>query len=120
MHKGSFGHAAVVCGTKPGASIIAASAAIRFGAGLVTLVTLVNDSAASSFSLPFELMLSDKVPETATALAIGMGLGLQAEDSAPYLELLKNGEVPAVIDADLFYCKSLPQILEARPWTING
>ncbi len=111
VHKGSFGHAAVVCGTKPGASIIAASAAMRFGAGLVTLV---NGGAASSFSLPYELMLSDKVPETATALAIGMGLGLQAEDSAPYLELLKNGEVPAVIDADLFFCKSLPQILEAR------
>ena len=111
VHKGSFGHAAVVCGTKPGASIIAASAAIRFGAGLVTLV---NASAASSFSLPFELMLSDKVPETATALAIGMGLGCEQQNFAPYLELLKNGEVPAVVDADLFYCKSLPQILEAR------
>ncbi|MDD6486354.1 MAG: NAD(P)H-hydrate dehydratase [Spirochaetales bacterium] len=111
VHKGSFGHAALICGEKPGASIMAASAAMRFGAGLVTLV---NASAASSFSLPYELMLSDKVPETATALAIGMGLGLQAEDSAPYLELLKDGEVPAVIDADLFYCKSLPQILEAR------
>lgn len=111
VHKGSFGHAAVVCGTKPGASIIAASAAMRFGAGLVTLV---NACAASSFNLPYELMLSDKVPENATALAIGMGLGLQAEDSAPYLELLKDGEVPAAIDADLFYCKSLPQILEAR------
>ena len=111
VHKGSFGHAAVVCGTKPGASIIAASAAMRFGAGLVTLV---NASAASSFSLPYELMLSDKVPETATALAIGMGLGREQQNFAPYAELLKNGEVPAVIDADLFYCKSLPQILEAR------
>ncbi len=111
VHKGSFGHAAVVCGTKPGAAIIAASAAMRFGAGLVTLV---NASAASSFSLPYELMLSDKVPETATALAIGMGLGLQAEESAPYAELLAEKELPAVIDADLFYCKSLPQILEAR------
>ena len=43
VHKGNFGHAAVVCGTKPGASIIAASAAMRFGTGLVTLV---NASAA--------------------------------------------------------------------------
>ena len=111
VHKGSFGHAAVVCGTKPGASIIAASATMRFGAGLVTLV---NASAASSFSLPYELMLSDNVPETATALAIGMGLGREQQNFAPYAELLKNGEVPAVIDADLFYCKSLPQILEAR------
>lgn len=111
VHKGSFGHAAVVCGTRPGASIIAASAAMHFGAGLVTLV---NASAASSFSLPYELMLSDKVPETATALAIGMGLGRERQSFAPYLELLKDGEVPAVIDADMFYCKSLPQILEAR------
>lgn len=111
VHKGSFGHAAVVCGTKPGAAIIAASAAMRFGAGLVTLV---NASAASSFSLPYELMLSDKVPENATAIAIGMGLGREQKNFAPYAELLKNGEVPAVIDADLFYYKSLPQILEAR------
>lgn len=111
VHKGNFGHAAVVCGTKPGASIIAASAAMRFGAGLVTLV---NASAASSFSLPYELMLSDKVPENATALTIGMGLGREQQNFAPYAELLTEKELPAVIDADLFYCKSLPQILEAR------
>ncbi len=111
VHKGSFGHAAVVCGTKPGAAIIAVSAAMCFGAGLVTLV---NASAASSFSLPYELMLAGAVPENATAIAIGMGLGREQQNFAPYLELLKDGEVPAVIDADMFYCKSLPKILEAR------
>ena len=111
VHKGSFGHAALICGEKPGASIMAASAAMRFGAGLVTLV---NASAASSFSLPYELMLSDKVPETATALAIGMGLGREQQSFAPYLELLAEKELPAVIDADLLCCGKLPAVLAAR------
>lgn len=111
VHKGSFGHVAVVSGTKPGAAVMAADSALHFGAGLVSLV---SQAGAPHFVVPYELMLADKVPETATALAIGMGLGHEQQNFAPYLELLKNGEVPAAIDADLFYCKSLPQILEAR------
>ncbi|QTQ14885.1 NAD(P)H-hydrate dehydratase [Treponema parvum] len=38
VNKGTFGHTAVICGEKPGAALIAGSAAFAFGAGLVTLV----------------------------------------------------------------------------------
>lgn len=41
-HKGSFGHAAVFCGEKEGAGIIAGMACSRFGAGLTTLVVHEN------------------------------------------------------------------------------
>ena len=111
VHKGSFGHVAVVSGTKPGAAVMAADSALHFGAGLVSLV---SQAGAPHFVVPYELMLADKVPESATALAIGMGLGLQAEDSAPYLELINNRNLPVVLDADMFYCGTLPSLLAAR------
>ena len=111
VHKGSFGHVAVVSGTKPGAAVMAADSALHFGAGLVSLV---SQAGAPHFAVPYELMLADKVPESATALAIGMGLGLQAEDSAPYLELINNRNLPVVLDADMFYCGALPSLLAAR------
>ena len=111
VHKGSFGHVAVVSGTKPGAAVMAADSALHFGAGLVSLV---SQAGAPHFAVPYELMLADKVPESASALAIGMGLGLQAEDSAPYLELINNRNLPVVLDADMFYCGTLPSLLAAR------
>ena len=111
VHKGSFGHVAVVSGTKPGAAVMAADSALHFGAGLVSLV---SQAGAPHFAVPYELMLADKVPESATALAVGMGLGLQAEDSAPYLELINNRNLPVVLDADMFYCGALPSLLAAR------
>ncbi|MBO4727294.1 MAG: NAD(P)H-hydrate dehydratase [Spirochaetaceae bacterium] len=111
VHKGTFGHVAVVSGTKPGAAIMAADSALHFGAGLVSLVSRAG---APHFVVPYELMLSDKVPDGATALAIGMGLGLQAEDYAPYLELINNRNLPVVLDADMFYCGALKSILAAR------
>ena len=68
-HKGSFGHAAVFCGEKEGAGIISGMAATHFGAGLTTLVV------HEKVSPPPYLMHSTVVPDNATALAIGMGLG---------------------------------------------
>ena len=68
-HKGSFGHAAVFCGEKEGAGIIAGMASASFGAGLSTLVVHEN------ISPPPYLMHSTVVPKNASALAIGMGLG---------------------------------------------
>ncbi len=42
VHKGTFGHVAIACGEKIGASQIASLAAFNFGAGLVTLVGSEN------------------------------------------------------------------------------
>ncbi|MEJ2468526.1 MAG: NAD(P)H-hydrate epimerase, partial [Campylobacterales bacterium] len=39
VHKGSFGHLGVVCGEKSGAAVLAGKAALRFGTGLVTLLS---------------------------------------------------------------------------------
>ncbi|QTQ10963.1 NAD(P)H-hydrate epimerase [Treponema parvum] len=62
VNKGNFGHAAVICGEKPGAALIAGSAAFAFGAGLVTLVhanagrpeNAAAESGAQSAAKPYD------------------------------------------------------------------
>ena len=100
-HKGTYGHVAVVCGEKIGASVIAASAALRFGAGLVTLLSNEN------VTLPYELMQSHSLPPTATAIALGMGMGSEFGDNE--LSALLDNSLPLVLDADIF---SHPLFLE--------
>ncbi|WP_456430882.1 NAD(P)H-hydrate dehydratase [Nitratifractor sp.] len=103
-HKGTFGHAAVFCGEKPGAGIIAASAASRFGAGLATLVIHEKVSA------PPYLMTSTTVPPKATAIAIGMGLGGHFERDLLDRQVV-DSPLPIVLDADAFADAELLAIL---------
>ncbi|HIP28153.1 MAG TPA: NAD(P)H-hydrate dehydratase [Sulfurovum sp.] len=106
-HKGSFGHSAVFCGEKEGAGIIAGMAATRFGAGLTTLVVHEN------VSHPPCLMHATVVPENATALAIGMGLGGYFESE--FLDkYVLNSHLPILLDADVFSSKELLSILEQK------
>lgn len=94
-HKGSYGHLGVICGEKTGAAIIAASAALRFGTGLVSLIS--NENVA----IPYELMQSHSLPSTTTAIALGMGLGTEFGDDE--LMPFTSHELPIVLDADIFY-----------------
>ena len=106
-HKGSFGHAAVFCGEKEGAGIIAATAASRFGAGLTTLVVHEH------LSPPPFLMHATVVPSNASALAIGMGLGGHFERE--FLErYVVQSHLPIVLDADVFHSELLLQILAQK------
>ena len=106
-HKGSFGHAAVFCGEKDGAGIIAGMAATHFGAGLTTLVV------HEKVSPPPYLMHSTVVPDNATALAIGMGLGGHFESE--FLEkYVLNSHLPIVLDADAFLSKELLSVLSQK------
>lgn len=102
-HKGYYGHLAVVCGEKTGAAIIAGSAALRFGAGLVSLISNEN------VSLPYELMQSHSLPSSTTAIAAGMGLGTEFGDDE-LLNILDHSH-PMVLDADIFYHPMFPDLL---------
>lgn len=93
-HKGTYGHLSVVCGEKAGAAIIAGSAALRFGAGLVSLISNEN------VTLPFELMQSHSIPDSTTAIALGMGMGVEFCDDE--LTSLLDNTHPLVLDADIF------------------
>ncbi|MRJ02348.1 MAG: NAD(P)H-hydrate dehydratase [Epsilonproteobacteria bacterium] len=105
VHKGDFGHLAVVAGEKEGAAIMAALSAFTYGTGLVTVVR--NEP----FSAPYELMRSSSLPPKCTALAVGMGLGLEYSD-AEFEELVLKCTQPMVIDADLFYSQKILKLLE--------
>lgn len=105
-HKGSFGHLAVVSGEKLGASVLCASAALRFGTALVTLLSNEN------LSIPTELMLSHQLPKNATALALGMGLGVEfsQEELSSFLE----PSCPLLLDADIFYHPLITELLKRQ------
>ncbi len=105
-HKGTYGHLAVVCGEHTGAAILCASAALRFGTGLVSLVSNEN------ISIPHELMQSHNLPSTTSAVAIGMGLGAEFDDDE--LSRLYNNNHPLILDADIFAHPLFLNLLE-RP-----
>ncbi len=105
-HKGSYGHLGIVCGEKTGAAVMSALAALRFGAGLATLIS--NENVA----IPFELMQSHLLPQSATALALGMGLGQEFDDRE--LSSFLDNDLPLLLDADIFYHPMLRTLLQRQ------
>ena len=103
-HKGTFGHLALACGDKLGASTLSAKAALRFGSGLVTLVGFKETK------MPNAIMHATTLPKNATALALGMGLGDEFSDEELY-EFLDN-ELPLIADADIFHMEILEKLLQ--------
>ena len=136
VHKGDFGHAAVYTGEKPGAGIIAACAAFRCGAGLVSLVPVAGQSAPAvkagqnalpPYTIPPYLMQSSSLPEKASAVAAGMGFGRNDDRGAAeqctkerraaelFALLTEKRKLSCVLDADLFYCADIKHLLKVRP-----
>ena len=74
-HKGTYGHTIIFAGTKPGAAVIAGHAALKFGSGLVSLTPVTDQKINFENVADFELMVSDTIPQNATALVAGPGLG---------------------------------------------
>lgn len=113
VNKGSFGHVAVASGEKTGAACIAGSAALRFGAGLVTLV--YKHGHKKTTQIPAELMTSPEFPEKLSAIAFGMGLGLKDEYSQTYFDyILEHPNIKCVIDADSCHASGLKSFLEKK------
>ena len=129
-NKGSFGHVLVVGGSvgKSGAPAMAALAALRAGAGLVTaavpepVLGLVASIATELMTWPLDanetgsISAENLAPELAaalisgkTVLAIGPGLGQSPETVKFTTGLLSATKIPAVIDADAL------NILAAKP-----
>jgi ADP-dependent NAD(P)H-hydrate dehydratase / NAD(P)H-hydrate epimerase len=113
-HKGSYGHVLLIGGSKgfTGAIAMAARAALRSGAGLVSVLTpeevwsVVAQTAGPEIMVhPFSDLL--KIPEMLTrdwkqcdAVLLGPGLGRSDKTTVLVSVLLKICEVPLVLDAD--------------------
>jgi len=111
-HKGLFGHALIMAGSKGmrGAATLTTKAALRSGCGLVTLHTdkegahlsyLHNPEAMVSTDPSGEGMISD-MPNLHgfSSIAIGPGLGHSSAVSTVFKRLIQKADVPLVIDAD--------------------
>ena len=120
-HKGTFGHALVVAGSRNyvGAAYLASEAAVRVGAGLVTLATphSVYTIAASKLTEVIHLPLPEDDdgrihPDAAelilassdrySAMLVGCGLGWSSGTAKFVERLLLNEQpcLPTVVDAD--------------------
>ena len=111
-HKGTYGHIALLCGEKEGASIISASAALNFGAGLATLIMHEN------IQVPYEIMKSNTLPKNSTAICVGMGLG-NSFDSNDLQNMLIDSNLPLLIDADLFYNPIITELIKKKSIVIT-
>lgn len=106
-HKGSYGTALCVCGSKnmPGAAILTAKAAYRTGVGIVKSVLPKSVYPAFVPAVP-EAVLEDfaefkaKSQSSASACLIGCGMGNTKSTKHTVLDVLKNFNRPIVIDAD--------------------
>ena len=104
-HKGNFGHLAVICGEKEGASIMSGSASLRFGVGLATLVGEVVTP------LPIALMNDIELPTNTTAIAFGMGFSAFSDEIVE--DILESSE-PLVLDAGVFSNEIILEFLEQK------
>ena len=108
-HKGSFGHVLVVGGDHGmgGAVRIAAEAALRSGAGLVSVATRASNVSIVTKLRPEVMCHSlddnpDKIGDLiakATVIAVGPGLGL-GDWAKNLLERVLESDLPLVVDAD--------------------
>lgn len=110
-HKGNFGHALLIAGSKgmAGASVLAARACLRSGVGLLTVHAPLCNNDILQTSAP-EAMVETDVSETCfavptdtddyQAVGIGPGLGRSEETEAALIEQLEHCQTPTVLDAD--------------------
>jgi len=107
-HKGKFGHVLIIGGDKNmiGAVRLAAKAAMRVGAGLVSVATRESHATLINITCPEIMSYGAKTAKALIPLinkvdviAIGTGLG-QSAWARSMLEAIKDTEKPTVIDAD--------------------
>ena len=110
-HKGSFGHLALLAGSKgmAGASILAAKAALRAGVGLLTVHGPEGNRSILQTVVPEVIYEPDKDQDCISqfyradkydAIAIGPGIGIQSLTVKMLQDLLPVLRIPCVLDAD--------------------
>jgi ADP-dependent NAD(P)H-hydrate dehydratase / NAD(P)H-hydrate epimerase len=133
-HKGLQGHVLIIGGDigMGGAVILAAEAALRAGAGLVSIATRAAHVNASLSRIPEVMVLGvDSADQLlpllsrATVAVIGPGLG-QSDWSRSLLQTTLDADLPLVIDADALNLMALNAVTfnavdqtRPRPWVLT-
>ncbi len=118
-NKGCFGHVLCICGSRTmvGASILAVSAALRSGAGLVTtafpesIYAPVANKLTQALLMPLpenekgtfsKKALDELLPvlDKYDAIVIGCGIGVNEDTTELVKGIIQNAKVPVIADAD--------------------
>jgi hydroxyethylthiazole kinase-like uncharacterized protein yjeF len=120
-NKGTFGHVLIVAGAlgKSGAAALAGRMAVRAGAGLVTIATpavvlpVVAAAQAEYMTVPLQATRAGtvalknvqggrwkKIEKGKSVLAIGPGLGTEAQTQRCIRMVVRSTELPVILDAD--------------------
>jgi len=121
-HKGMFGHALLIAGSygKIGAAVLAASACMRAGLGLLTLHCPHCGYGVMQTARPEVMLTCDtnekvitEIPDLTPykSIGIGPGIGKNAKTRNALLKLIENSTQPLVIDAD-----ALNILAENKEW----
>jgi len=119
-HKGTYGHALIIAGNTNtmGAALLSSMACLHTGAGLTTAcipqsgLTALNTTLPEVMALPRDEYTRIEDPKKYQAIAIGPGLGAEAENEK-LLESLIMANQAMIIDADAL------NILGERPDLID-
>jgi len=110
-HKGTFGHALLVAGSKGrmGAAVLCTQAALRSGCGLVSALVprlempLVQSGAPEAMCIEQDELDAAMKPASAprfSAIGCGPGLGSGPDTAHMLKRLIQDATVPLVLDAD--------------------
>jgi ADP-dependent NAD(P)H-hydrate dehydratase / NAD(P)H-hydrate epimerase len=110
-HKGKFGHALLVAGSKgkAGAAVLSASACLRSGAGLLTVHSVKEVTSALLCNLPEAMSNTDvceeyisevSKPSGYDAVGFGPGVGTNKDTETVLKNIIQNCAGGLVIDAD--------------------
>lgn len=126
-HKGTYGHLLLVSGGKgmAGASVLGAKAALRSGAGLVTvhgpkcnrvIVQTAVPEAIFSFDNNKKFITSVHDLQKYSAIAVGPGIGVNTFSKEMLAQLLSEIQQPCVFDADALNLMGYhPELLNLLP-----
>ena len=115
-HKGTFGHALLISGSKgmAGAAILASEACLRSGIGKLSILTAEENRVILQITVPEAIVITaNSLQQSFDAVGIGPGLGM---NYGLLRHCLQDTSVPLVIDADAInMLATLPYLQSSLP-----
>lgn len=125
-HKGNFGHALIIAGSKGkiGAAVLALHGCLHSGVGLLTALVPECGYEVVQSTVPEAMVLTSGIndvrnevpPLNYSAIGVGPGLGQTASTKTFIQTLIAKSTCPLIIDADALNCISEePELLKQLP-----